>query len=132
MKDDQTPDKSIPDLDLAERFFARAREAHLDAKKGFSFSADDLLAIIRNAALRSDFERRFHQDINDAELKRVILRFLEEAAIGMEEAEGASMDRVDLIDRAALGVSIPITVAAVGAIVATVASLSSLVALGED
>jgi hypothetical protein len=119
-------EKPNPDLTLTERFFERAREAGLNSRVRFLFPANDLLTIITNSDLLTDFELRF-QHLNSEEVKRAILRSMDETALTLEEAQKALEDRVDLIDRAGIAVTVSITIAGIVSLLNTGGSLLSVI-----
>jgi hypothetical protein len=71
--------------------------------------------------LRSEFDRRLTA-LNDPELKRLIVDFVRDMADVMDQSVNDAERKVELLDRAGVGVAASVTVAGIGTTVAAVAS----------
>ncbi len=114
------------DLFLLDRFFAEAREILDGERAEFTLSPDSLVQIAAQPALRSEFSRRL-KAINNDELRQLILDFLRDMAGVMDDAASDAERKVDLLDRAGMGVAASVTAAGIGTTVAASAAAGSLV-----
>ena len=114
------------DLFLLDRFFAEAREILDGARAEFELSPESLIKIAAQPALRSEFSRRL-KAINNDELRQLILDFLRDMVEVMDDAASEAERKVDLLDRAGMGVAASVTAAGIGTTVAASAAAGSLV-----
>ena len=101
------------------RFFAEARRAFMEDVKRLDLDHDEIVQIVADRVMRHEFQRRFQAEINDPDLKKLILLYLESIAEKLEESADISEMRSELLDRVGLGVPASVTATAIVALVAT-------------
>ena len=104
--------------DLPSRFFSEARLVFQSQKARIDFSVEDVCRIADDPAMSSAFVQKFRA-VNDPDLQGLIVDHLHSIAEGLHDSAEKTDIFVELVDRAGLGVTVSVTVAAVAAIVAT-------------
>jgi hypothetical protein len=119
----------LPDYEptLPQRFFQEARRLFTSESDRLHFEPHDLLKIAQDAALRAEFRSLYSTNINDPALEDLIVEFLEDVATDLEDKSKITEIKVELLDRAGLGVAASVTAAGIAAIVATGGALGPIV-----
>ncbi len=94
------------DQSLPARFFEEARKVLLEGMPKLDFGDEEILQIADDLGLRIEFERRFQVEAQDPELKRLIHLYLDSVAAKLDDLANASDNRLQLVDRVILAVSL--------------------------
>jgi hypothetical protein len=123
-------DRSVePDQGLPERFFGEARRLLLRESEKLEFDPDDILKIAQDAALRAEFKDLFVTAVNDPQLGNLIIDYLEDVATDLEDKSKISDIRIELLDRAGVGVAASVTAAGIAAIIVSAGTLGAFALL---
>ena len=111
--------------DPVGRFFREARRALVDGAQSFNYGHDELLRIVTDPMKRFDFEIRFKPEINNPDLEKLILIYLESMSERLEKAADKAERGADLTT---FGATIPggISVAAIVAMTVTGAATGGI------
>lgn len=115
------------DTNFVVAFFEEARNVSLGNKKYMEAGSRDLLAIAMSPATQAEFRRQLLL-LNDPELHDQIVQFVLALAEAEDDNESDANRRVDLLDRAGLGVAASVTAAGIGATTASLLSVKAIVA----
>ena len=114
---------------LPERFFREARLLLLRESETLKFEPEDILNIAQDASLRAEFQELFATANNNPQLGNLIADYLEDVATDLEDKSKLSEIRVELLDRAGVGVAASVTAAGIAAIIASGGTLGAVVLL---
>ena len=105
--------------ELLDRFFEQARAVLLGERDSIDLSGAELVQLVSNDVLRLRFRHRFRREVQDPDLRLLVITYLAGIAAREEELAGEAKLDADGIDRYVERVAIGATTAGVAAIIST-------------